>query len=117
MATYLITGASRGLGLELAAQLAASPPSEVSLVFATARDISASGLIGLAKKFSERIVPVQLDPSDPESLRAAVALVDNHLRSRGLDVLINNSGVQPITPGKIEMAYVYFPCVHGRAAC
>ncbi|KAL4765276.1 SDR family oxidoreductase [Aspergillus foveolatus] len=104
MATYLITGASRGLGLELAAQLAASPSSEVSLVFTTSRDISARSLIGLIKKFSGRVVPVQLDPSDPESLRAAVALVDDHLQGRGLDVLINNSGVQPITPGKIEMA-------------
>ncbi|KAL4748899.1 hypothetical protein BDW72DRAFT_205223 [Aspergillus terricola var. indicus] len=92
MATYLVTGASRGLGLELAAQLAASPPTEVSLVFTTSRNISAQGLAGL------------LDPSDPESLRAAVALVDDYLRGRGLDVLINNAGVQPITPGEIEMA-------------
>lgn len=117
MATYLITGASRGLGLELAAQLAASPSSEVSLVFATSRDISARDLIGLVEKFSGRVVPVQLDPSDRESLRAAVALVDDRLQGRGLDVLINNSGVQPITLGKIEMAYVYIPCVHWRAAC
>jgi NAD(P)-dependent dehydrogenase (short-subunit alcohol dehydrogenase family) len=117
MATYLVTGASRGLGLELAAQLAASPSSEVSLVFTTSRDISACGLIGLVKKFPGRVVPVQLDPGDPESLRAAVALVDDRLRGRGLDVLINNSGVQPITPGKIEMAYVYVSCVYCRTAC
>ncbi|KAL4733267.1 hypothetical protein BDV11DRAFT_200414 [Aspergillus similis] len=104
MATYLVTGASRGLGLELAAQLAASPSSEVSLVFTTSRDISARGLTGLVEKSSGRVVPVQLDPSDPESVRTAVALVDDRLQGRGLDVLINNSGVQPKTPGKIEKA-------------
>ncbi|KAL4815052.1 hypothetical protein BDW67DRAFT_186102 [Aspergillus spinulosporus] len=104
MAAYLVTGASRGLGLELAAQLATSSSTEVSLVFTTSRDTSARGLTDLVEKSSGRVVPVQLDPSDPESLRAAVALVDDRLQGRGLDVLINNSGVQPITRGKIEMA-------------
>ncbi|KAL4976243.1 hypothetical protein BDW66DRAFT_159806 [Aspergillus desertorum] len=104
MATYLVAGASRGLGLEFAAQLAASSPSKVGLVFATARNISAPGLAALVERSSERVVPVQLDPNDPESLRAAVELVETRLGGKGLDVLINNFGVQPITAGKIEMA-------------
>ncbi|KAL4974615.1 hypothetical protein BDW66DRAFT_167601 [Aspergillus desertorum] len=104
MATYLVTGTSRGLGLELAAQLAASPSSEVSLVFATSRNISATRLTDLVEKSLGRVVPIQLDPKDPESLRAAVELVGARLGGKGLDVLINNSGVGPITAGKIEMA-------------
>ncbi|KAL4998383.1 hypothetical protein BDV10DRAFT_167429 [Aspergillus recurvatus] len=103
MAAYLVTGASRGLGLELVAQLAASPSPEVRLVFAASRNISAPRLEGLVEKSSGRVVPVQLDPNDPDSLRAAVELVEGRLAGKGLDVLINNSGVQSITAGKIEM--------------
>ncbi|KAL6232363.1 hypothetical protein BDW75DRAFT_247272 [Aspergillus navahoensis] len=104
MATYLVTGASRGLGLELATQLAASPSSEVSYVFATSRNINAPRLTDLVERPSERVVPVQLDPNDPESLRTAVEMVEGRLVGKGLDVLINNSGAGPITAGKIEMA-------------
>lgn len=37
MASYIITGASRGIGLALAGILAAKPVSEVSIVYAAAR--------------------------------------------------------------------------------
>ncbi|KAL2826304.1 hypothetical protein BDW59DRAFT_66352 [Aspergillus cavernicola] len=102
MATYLITGASRGLGLSMAAQLAASPDSEVSLVFAATRQVNGSELSELVKKTSGKVVPLQLDPNDPESLRTAVELVERRLEGRGLDVLVNNAGVMPETEGKIE---------------
>ncbi|KAL4865110.1 hypothetical protein BDV12DRAFT_211249 [Aspergillus spectabilis] len=102
MATYLITGSSRGLGLAMAAGLAALPESEVGFVFATSRQINAPGLAELAEKTSGRVVPVQLDPNDPDSLRAAVKLVEERLQGKGLDVLVNNAGVQPVTDGRIE---------------
>ncbi|PYH97416.1 NAD(P)-binding protein [Aspergillus ellipticus CBS 707.79] len=41
MSAYLVTGSSRGTGLELTRQLASKPASEVSIVFATARSRSA----------------------------------------------------------------------------
>ncbi|KAL4804147.1 hypothetical protein BDV18DRAFT_162554 [Aspergillus unguis] len=106
MATYLVTGASRGLGLAIAAQLAASPDSEVSLIFATSRKASAPELTELAENSSGRVVPVQLDAKDPDSLRAAIEMVRHHLQQegKGLDVLINNAGYMPVTDGKIEKA-------------
>ncbi|KAL3481357.1 hypothetical protein BJX99DRAFT_218885 [Aspergillus californicus] len=102
MASYFITGASRGLGLSMAADLASSPESETSLVFAATRQADAPQLAELATKTSGRVVPVQLDANDPESLRAAVELVQQTLNGKGLDVLVNNAGVMPATPGKIE---------------
>ncbi|KAL4784108.1 hypothetical protein BJX76DRAFT_328061 [Aspergillus varians] len=102
MATYLITGASRGLGLELATQLTASPESEVGLVFATSRQTNPPKLTDLAAKTSGRLVAIQLDPNDPASLRAVVEEVERRLQGRGLDVLVNNVAVMPVTNGKIE---------------
>ncbi|KAL4875229.1 hypothetical protein BJY04DRAFT_224200 [Aspergillus karnatakaensis] len=104
MATYLITGCSRGLGLAMAAELAAAPESEVGLVFATSRQGGAPDLLKLAEKTAGRVVPVQLDANDPESLSAAVRLVEERLQGKGLDVLVNNAGVQPVSDGKIEKA-------------
>ncbi|KAL4912431.1 hypothetical protein BDW62DRAFT_216311 [Aspergillus aurantiobrunneus] len=96
MASYLITGTSRGLGRALAAALAALPDAQVALVFVTSRQPSAP------QDASRKIVPVQLDPSNPDSLRAAVELVGQRLQGKGLDVLVNNAGATQYAPGKIE---------------
>ncbi|KAL4799184.1 hypothetical protein BDV19DRAFT_355417 [Aspergillus venezuelensis] len=105
MATYLITGSSRGLGMALATELSASPESEVSLIFATSRTKDPAALTSLSSSTSGRVVPVQLDPNDPESVKDAVEFVQRTLQERGkkgLDVLVNNSGVSVYTGGGIE---------------
>jgi len=60
MSSYLITGCSRGLGLALAAKLATFAASEVSVVFATARNESPE-LKKLAASSSGRVLFVKLD--------------------------------------------------------
>ncbi|KAL4945721.1 hypothetical protein BDV06DRAFT_229930 [Aspergillus oleicola] len=105
MASYLITGASRGLGLALATELSGCARSEVGLVFATSRQKDPAGLRSLSEKSSGRVVPVELDPNEPESLKAGVEFVQRTLQEKGkkgLDVLVNNSGVGPFTQGGIE---------------
>ncbi|KAL9004066.1 MAG: hypothetical protein Q9188_003101 [Gyalolechia gomerana] len=92
MASYLITGASRGFGFALARQLASLPASDVTKVFATARG-DAFALKELAKQSSGRIVVVQLDVTNEASIKQAVAEVEVNLEGKGLDVLINNAGV------------------------
>ncbi|KAL8780239.1 MAG: hypothetical protein Q9213_006561 [Squamulea squamosa] len=92
MASYLITGASRGLGLALANQLASLPASDVTKIFATARG-DAPALEELAKKSPGRVLIVQLDVTDKASIKQAAAKVEANLEGRGLDVLINNAGV------------------------
>ncbi|KAK4699936.1 hypothetical protein P7C70_g6318, partial [Phenoliferia sp. Uapishka_3] len=91
--TYLITGASRGLGLEFARQLLASSPNNV--VIAAARNPStATELQALVKANPGRIESVKLDVSDEQSVEAGVAEVaKSTLGKGGIDVLINNAGV------------------------
>ncbi|KAI5474931.1 hypothetical protein MNV49_002181 [Pseudohyphozyma bogoriensis] len=98
--TYLISGASRGLGLETARQLLALSPS--NQVIAAARNPeTADGLKELVRANVGRIEVVKLDASDPESIKSGMAQVaKSALVGDGLDVLINNAGVS----GKDGMA-------------
>ncbi|WP_070107515.1 oxidoreductase [Burkholderia plantarii] len=90
MATWLITGANRGLGLEIArAALDAG-----DRVLATARDPApiAAALDG----FGERLATTRLDVTDAASIAAAVDLARQ--RFGGIDVLVNNAGYGQLGP-------------------
>ncbi len=85
MARILVTGASRGLGLEFIRQLGARG----DMVWATCRDPhAATELNNLA---SERVRIVRLDTADEASIAAARETVG--AQTSALDVLINNAGV------------------------
>jgi NAD(P)-dependent dehydrogenase (short-subunit alcohol dehydrogenase family) len=86
MHTTLITGANRGLGLEFARQYAADGWQ----VYAACRDPdSASELRRLAGGSGQTLKVIALDVTNPLSIKAAVAELDDH----AIDVLINNAGV------------------------
>lgn len=99
---WLITGANRGLGLELTTQLiAASPTNEV---VATCRDpAGASDLQRLQATASGRVHVVPLDVSSEQSMRNSVKYVLDILGERGLDYLYNNAAI------------VCLPCPHSNA--
>ena len=78
----LVSGANRGIGLEVARALA----RDGHRVLAGTRSLDAMGDTG-----GLDITPVQLDVTDPASI-AALPLED------GLEVLVNNAGVYP--PGR-----------------
>jgi len=79
----LITGANRGIGLELARQYSAAGWR----VIATARrPEAAAALRGLAVRV------VQLDVTDPQS----VERMAQELSGTPIDLLINNAGIQPL---------------------
>lgn len=81
--TWFITGASRGIGLELArAALAAG-----QRVAATARR---GATVAQALGDHEALLPLDLDVTDREQIAAAVAAA--HERFGGIDVLVNNAG-------------------------
>ncbi|THY49202.1 NAD(P)-binding protein [Aureobasidium pullulans] len=101
MATYLITGASRGIGLELTKQLLDLPASQVSQIFAVARNTDTGLLQELVQKHSDRIVPISASVQDNASVQKAVEAVKANLQGKGLDVLVNNAGVMDHSPGKI----------------
>ncbi|GFF44564.1 hypothetical protein IFM51744_05849 [Aspergillus udagawae] len=98
MRSYLVTGCSRGIGLELTRQLANS--EDDALIFASARSRSNLKFQELLGQHQERIVYVPLDVTDQVSIKNAVDTVTSKLDGRGLDVLINNAGV--MSNGPIE---------------
>ena len=84
MSVWFITGASRGLGRELAAAALAAGDQ----VVATARDPQA--VTGALPEAGGSLLAVRLDVTDPEQATAAVtAAVDRFGR---IDVLVNNAG-------------------------
>jgi NAD(P)-dependent dehydrogenase (short-subunit alcohol dehydrogenase family) len=84
----LITGASRGIGLELARQCAARGDE----VFACARTPDTAHKL----KRINNVTIVPLDVVDEQSINAAASFVASKVNS--LDVLINNAAINPETP-------------------
>jgi NAD(P)-dependent dehydrogenase (short-subunit alcohol dehydrogenase family) len=96
--TALVTGANRGLGRQLAAELLARGAK----VYAAARRPETVDLAG--------VIPIQLDITDPASVRAAAEIAGD------VTVLVNNAGVStqaelltgPIDDIRLEMETHYF---------
>jgi NAD(P)-dependent dehydrogenase (short-subunit alcohol dehydrogenase family) len=86
MPAILITGASRGLGLEFASQYAA----ERAEVFAGCRSMArADALRAIQKSAVSNFSIVEMDVTDLESIRGAAA----QLNDASIDVLINGAGI------------------------
>ncbi|POS69464.1 hypothetical protein DHEL01_v212141 [Diaporthe helianthi] len=100
MASYLISGASRGLGLALAASLSSRPASEVSKVFAAARKQS-DDLKKLVDGSNGRVQFVPLEVTSQKSAEEAAQTVEKSLNGEGLDYLINNAGIMNRIPNGI----------------
>ena len=85
----LITGANRGIGLELTRQLLRRGEQ----VFAACRNpATATSLHDLSAETRSRVSIVQLDVSDPASIDASFETVGG--LTDALDLLINNAGIQ-----------------------
>ncbi len=82
-----VTGADRGLGYELAKQLLA----EGYTVFAGRYNKEWTLLDDLAKTHRGRLIPVDMDVSSDESVKAAAAAI--RAKTTTLEVLINNSAI------------------------
>lgn len=86
MPTVLVTGASRGLGLEFARQYAA----EGWQVFATCRTPKAAKeLHKISAESGGRVRVFEMDVTDAASVRAAA----DALKGEAIDLLLNNAGV------------------------
>ncbi|CAM3611816.1 oxidoreductase [Flavobacterium chungbukense] len=81
---WFITGASKGLGLELAKKLLA----EGYKVAATSRN--ESSLIEALGNTSDSFLPLEMDLINEESVKKAIDKAVNHFKT--IDVLVNNAG-------------------------
>lgn len=90
MASYLITGCSRGLGLELVKLLAKS--TVANTILATARR-ETPALKSIIDSSDGRVHYIPLDVTDDISIISAVEMVTKKLNGKGLDVLINNAAI------------------------
>jgi NAD(P)-dependent dehydrogenase (short-subunit alcohol dehydrogenase family) len=103
MATYLITGASRGIGLELTKQLLELPASQVKTVFAVTRSSPSGPLQSLIHESPDRAVSVLASVDDTASVQKAAHEIETQSKTGGLDVLINNAGIASFSPGGFKM--------------
>src|SRR3954454_15568603 len=85
MAGALVTGAGRGMGLEIARRLTGRG-YEVAV-----SDIDEANTASAAEQLGDRAWPLPLDVSDPEAVRDAARQVVE--RSGSLDVWVNNAGI------------------------
>jgi len=81
---WFITGASKGLGLELAKKLLA----EGFKVAATSR--SEEALVKVLGNSSESFLPLEMDLVDEKSVKNAINKTIDHFKT--IDVLVNNAG-------------------------
>ena len=78
----LVSGANRGIGKAIAAELLNRGAAKV---YAGARKLES--LAALQAEFGDKIIPLELDVTNANSIEAAAAKVEN------LDILVNNAGV------------------------
>nr|XP_046270645.1 C-factor-like [Scatophagus argus] len=91
----LITGANRGLGLEMVRQIVEAY-KPVKRLFACCRDPDgprAEALQTLAKKHPKIISIICLDAADPCSIKQCSQQVGSQVGTEGLNLLINNAGI------------------------
>lgn len=104
MASILITGCSRGFGLELVRQLSYSP---VEKVIATSRSPTPSADLSKIIESSRIVSFIQLDQIDEDSVKRAAKECELLLNGSGLDILINNAAAQYDAPGSVpSMRYL-----------
>lgn len=88
MRRVFVTGANRGIGLELARQCL----QRGDRVFASCRSpAQADALRQLGLDFPDRLTILPLDVGDPDQIRSAAAAVASEIE--GLDLLFNNAAV------------------------
>lgn len=91
MERILITGANRGVGLELTKQYIKA--GHVHIIATCRNPDTASELNNLAQQYPNHLDVVKLDINDSASIEQSIYDIEGAVAS--LDVLINNAGIKP----------------------
>lgn len=86
-----ITGANRGIGLELVRQYAAL--ASTKLLFATCRNENKSGDLKQIAANNDKVKIIELDIKDYDKYQKVVDEVSKETGADGLNLLINNAGI------------------------
>ncbi|KAI8986550.1 4-dihydrotrisporin dehydrogenase [Pilobolus umbonatus] len=89
VSTYVITGASRGIGLEFVKQLSARG----DIVFACVRNPDTASLLKPLVD-NKKVHIIKLDVNNASTIKAAAEEISK-LAPEGIDILINNAGISP----------------------
>ncbi|GAB1599266.1 uncharacterized protein LOC115215063 [Argonauta hians] len=89
--SVLITGCSRGLGLEFVKQFLKSP-TPPQYLFATCRNPEKAEELQSLKKDHSNLHILPLDITDENSIIKTKDMVENEIKENGLNLLINNAG-------------------------
>ncbi|KAJ8043692.1 hypothetical protein HOLleu_10897 [Holothuria leucospilota] len=111
MASLLITGANRGIGLEFVRQLAESKEGKWKHIFAACRNPAKAESLQKLAAIHPHVTPITLDVTDDATIEAAVKEVSSVVKENGLNVLINNAGIialEPLEKVNREMLHEYF---------
>ncbi|XP_052717616.1 C-factor-like isoform X3 [Crassostrea angulata] len=90
--SVLITGASRGLGLEFVKQFL-QVPTPPEFLFATCRNPDNAKELQEVAKSNSSITIMKLDVSEMNTIEEAKKLVESKVGDGGLNLLINNAGI------------------------
>ncbi|KAL4976605.1 hydroxyacyl dehydrogenase [Aspergillus desertorum] len=102
MPNVLVTGSSRGLGLELVKQLASHSFTKGSLIIAAGRKCSPE-LHEVVSSAKGAVVFVTLDVTNEETVAQSAETVALALGDRSMDLLTNCAGVHGETHGKVAL--------------
>nr|XP_018917318.1 PREDICTED: uncharacterized oxidoreductase C663.06c-like [Bemisia tabaci] len=89
----LITGASRGIGLEFVKQLLTNSSLQAKIIIATCRSPEEATALQELKKSSERVHILKLDVTKFDTYDELALNVGSIVGDKGLTLLINNAGI------------------------
>jgi NAD(P)-dependent dehydrogenase (short-subunit alcohol dehydrogenase family) len=89
MRRILVTGSSRGLGLEFVKQLLEKGNQ---IIACNRNPLKYTDLLELKNKFEDKLILIDLDVSSKDSIDNAFTMISKEVD--GLDILINNAGIR-----------------------